>query len=142
MEFFEQIGLKISLIMAGFVGGIVSLIRFKDMTSITITIKVMSIFTGMASAVYGTPLICHFIETQSEELERGIAFALGIFGMELVVRLTQFVQSASFHVILKRMLPILLGSTVPKAEKDEEKIEKDEDKGEDKIVTEQRQPDS
>jgi uncharacterized membrane protein YeaQ/YmgE (transglycosylase-associated protein family) len=76
----ETYGLKIAYIIAGFIGGIVSLKFVQDMNRWA---AVLAVFTGAAGANYGTPVILHYIALE-QSLEYPAAFFVGLTSLNLI----------------------------------------------------------
>lgn len=80
LEYLEQGGLRAGLVIAGFVGSIVSLTFVRGLTPLG---AIGAILIGVASAVYLTPVAVEGFDL-SRNAENGLAFGLGLFGMNLV----------------------------------------------------------
>lgn len=74
------LGLKFSTLLAGFVGGLVSLSFLKDLTRFQ---AILAVFTGIASAGYLTPALQLWIQV-GPELENAVAFVIGLCGMNII----------------------------------------------------------
>lgn len=74
------LGMKIGSLIAGAVGGIVSL-RFID--DLTLWGRVLAVFTGAAVAGYGTPIIVHWLAL-GPATENAVAFFLGLTAMNII----------------------------------------------------------
>lgn len=74
----QIIGAKLSAIIAGFVGGVVSLAMIRDLTP---KVAVTTVIGGTACAAYLTPLIVAYFELGGSELENALAFLTGVCGM-------------------------------------------------------------
>lgn len=78
----SAIGLKIAYIVAGFMGGVISLSFIKQLNGWQAFIAV---FTGSISAGYGTPIAVYYITgLQSPALENGAAFVIGLTAMNII----------------------------------------------------------
>lgn len=71
-------GVKLSAVIAGFVGGVVSLAMIRDLTP---KIAVTTVIGGTACAAYLTPLIVDYLELGGSNLENALAFLTGVCGM-------------------------------------------------------------
>lgn len=73
----SAIGIKISSLIGGFFGSIVSL-KFID--GLTIKQRVTTVLAGTLVSSYVTPVLVSYLDL-SLKLEGGIAFLCGLFGM-------------------------------------------------------------
>ncbi len=78
IEMEQLIGTKISAIVAGFVGGVVSLAMIRDLTP---KIAITTVIGGTACAAYLTPLIIEYFQLGGSNLENALAFLTGVCGM-------------------------------------------------------------
>jgi uncharacterized membrane protein len=78
MDMEQLIGAKISAIVAGFVGGVVSLAMIRDLTP---KIAVTTVIGGTACAAYLTPLIVEYLDLGGSNVENALAFLTGVCGM-------------------------------------------------------------
>lgn len=78
--FLEQVGIKIVLFIAGFVGGLSSVDRRKDFTFWQ---KMTSLLSGGFSANYLTPVISDWLNLRDSTLY-GVAFLVGYGGLKFV----------------------------------------------------------
>lgn len=74
----QIIGTKISAIIAGFIGAIVSLRMIRDLTPM---MAITTIIGGTACAAYLTPLVVVYAGLSGTELESALAFLTGFCGM-------------------------------------------------------------
>lgn len=74
----QLIGAKISAIVAGFVGGVVSLAMIRDLTP---KVAITTVIGGTACAAYLTPLIVSYFNLGGSDLENALAFLTGVCGM-------------------------------------------------------------
>lgn len=77
----KLLGLKTAVIVAGFAGGLVSLQELNGLTRWKVA---SALFTSLAIAGYGTPLIVRSLGVQQDTLRYGIAFLLGLCAMRIV----------------------------------------------------------
>lgn len=77
MAVLEALGLKSGAVVAGFVGGVVSLSMLRDLTPIR---AVGTVLGGTACAAYLTPLAIEY-SGLSGSSEHALAFFLGVCGM-------------------------------------------------------------
>ena len=98
----QLIGAKISAIIAGFVGGVVSLAMIRDLTP---KVAITTVIGGTACAAYLTPLIISYLNLSGSDLENALAFLTGVCGMNGVAGVfklsEKFKANPSFD-ILKR----------------------------------------
>lgn len=87
----EFFGIKTATLIAAFVGSSISLSYMPELTRWQL---VTALFTGIAMAVYGAPMMIHLIEVLSsvwghpvkipEVFERGFSFFIALLSMRLV----------------------------------------------------------
>lgn len=95
--FLASLGIKKAALVAGFVGGLISLRFFDGLTS---SQKFATAVSGAASANYLTdPTIAHFALTVG--YEGGIGFAIGLFGMSVAAALVRLVKDTDWAGVLK-----------------------------------------
>ena len=77
------LGIKLAWLIGGFAGGVVSLSFVKNLTPVQ---GILAVFTGVASAAYGTPLTMHYLFSASggTALENGVAFVIGLTAMNVI----------------------------------------------------------
>ena len=80
-EIFDHIGVSTSAMIAGLVGGLMSL---SMLPQLTFRKAVAAMIGGAACAAYLTPLAVEWAGLSSRNLENGLAFALGIGGMRII----------------------------------------------------------
>jgi hypothetical protein len=74
----EVFGIKTSAVVAGFVGGVVSLAMIRDLTP---KVAITTVIGGTACAAYLTPLIIEYLDLGGSNLENALAFLTGVCGM-------------------------------------------------------------
>lgn len=74
------LGIKLSAVLAGLIGGIVSLSFIRNLTPLK---AFLATLTGAASAAYMTPLIVNGLELGAD-FEHAIAFLTGLLGMNVL----------------------------------------------------------
>lgn len=77
-------GVKLTTIAAGLIGAIISVAYLRK---ITLLKSSLSIFIGFTVAVLLTPLTIHYLDipsAQSQGIETGVAFILGLLGMNII----------------------------------------------------------
>lgn len=77
----RALGLRTAVIIAGFAGGLVAL---QETEGLTRGKAAAALFTSLAIAGYGTPLVLAVIGGQPDAIRYGIAFLLGLCAMKLV----------------------------------------------------------
>lgn len=77
------LGVNLSAVLAGLVGGIVSLSFIRNLTPLK---ALLATITGAASAAYMTPLIVNGMNL-SADVEHPIAFLTGLLGMNILAGL-------------------------------------------------------
>lgn len=77
------LGMKAWTMVAGFAGGVVSLSFIKALTA---TQGALAVFTGVASAVFLTPVVMHYLWPAQTDprLEYGVAFIIGLTAMNVI----------------------------------------------------------
>lgn len=75
------LGVKFAALLAGFVGGIVSLSFVKELSRGQ---AVMSVFTGTVTAGYLTPLVISHLGASSIEVQNVAAFCVGLTAMNII----------------------------------------------------------
>lgn len=81
MEFLESLGIKLPVVIAGFVGSLAALPYLNAKTPLQ---KLSCLVGGTASAAYLTPLALVFFSTPTQALHGGLAFVMGIVGMNII----------------------------------------------------------
>lgn len=98
MTFEEQFGIKVSVLAAGLVGGIVSLTFEQKISAVR---AVMLILTGCSTAVYVHPLIESYYNT-SPDIGPGISFILSLLSMRIIKRVLDAVDKVPLSTITSR----------------------------------------
>ncbi|EFO31548.1 peptidase M48, Ste24p [Roseibium sp. TrichSKD4] len=80
MDIEQHFGVKISALVAGLVGAVVSLTFMRDLSPAR---ALLYIITGTACAAYGTPLVVKWLSLTGPT-ENGIAFITGMVGMNIL----------------------------------------------------------
>lgn len=80
-NFFALIGVKFTSAVAGFFGSLISLRFIQDAR--TWPQRAWIVACGTIAAAYGTPLAAHAIGATTEQLQSGMAFLIGMFGLTL-----------------------------------------------------------
>ena len=83
MEFWEPLGIKAGSVVAGFVGGVVSLSMLRDLTPMR---ALGTVLCGTACAAYLTPIALEYTGLSGSS-EHALAFFLGVCGMNGVAGL-------------------------------------------------------
>ena len=80
---FDLIGVKLSMGIAGFFGGVVSLAFLRNLTRAQC---VLAVLVGCFTAAYLTPVLMHFLNLKPgvAEYENGVAFMVGLSAMNLI----------------------------------------------------------
>lgn len=78
IQFLEDLGIHIALIIAGIFGSILSIGNKKELTGWQ---KVLTVVSGGAIANYLTPIVCSWVNI-GESTRYGFAFLLGFSGLE------------------------------------------------------------
>lgn len=77
----EALGLKLAMVVAGFVGAIASLAYMRDLTPGK---AMLATVVGTGCAAYVTPLVMGWLNLSGTTGENAAAFIVGIIGMNLV----------------------------------------------------------
>jgi hypothetical protein len=77
MEWWDVLGVKAGAVVAGFVGGVVSLSLIRNLTPLS---AVGTVLGGTACAAYLTPIVLEYTGLNGS-MEHALAFLLGIVGM-------------------------------------------------------------
>lgn len=77
----DELGFKVSSLVAGLVGGVLAL---SMMPQLTFRKAVAAVLGGGACAAYATPVVAEFLALTSRHIENGLAFVLGVIGMNLL----------------------------------------------------------
>lgn len=84
-ELLDTLGIEISAIIAGLVGSVAALSIMPPRTFLQ---AVTTLIGGVGCAAYGTPVAVaafdHYFDTITRNLENGMAFAMGVVGMNIV----------------------------------------------------------
>ena len=80
MDFEQQLGIKLSVLISGLIGGIVSL-TYEE--KISIQRAILLIVSGAATAAYLQPLAEHYIGIP-ENISTGLGFVLGLVSMRVI----------------------------------------------------------
>lgn len=74
------LGIKLSVIIAGFMGGVISLTFVRELTS---TQMAAAVATGTVTTHYLTPLVL-FYSGAASSIENGVAFIIGVMAMNII----------------------------------------------------------
>ena len=80
-EIWDHLGIQVSSVIAGLIGGILSL---SMLPRLTFRKAITAVIGGAACAAYLTPLAVEYLGIASRNLENGLAFALGVAGMNVL----------------------------------------------------------
>ena len=72
--------LKLSVVIAGFLGGLITLTFVRQLTSTQMTVAVL---TGAITTHYLTPVAMHY-SGATGDIEDGIAFLIGVMSMNII----------------------------------------------------------
>ncbi len=82
MSRLEELGINIGLSIAGFFGSIFFIGKSEDLRS-----TLVSMFGGVASANYLTPVVCDWLSIEKINNQFSIAFILGFMGLRGVEKI-------------------------------------------------------
>lgn len=94
----KVLGLKSAVVLAGFVGGLVALQELEGLTRWKVA---TALFTSLAVAGYGTPLVVQLTGVQDGPLRYSIAFLLGLCAMRIVPLVQSSIPSLWNKLILR-----------------------------------------
>jgi hypothetical protein len=94
----ETYGLKIAYIIAGFIGGIVSLKFVQDLNRWA---AVLAVFTGSAGANYGTPVLLHYMPLDAS-LEYPAAFLVGLTALNIIPIIIKATEKVNLIQLIKK----------------------------------------
>lgn len=77
----DELGFKVSTLVAGLVGGVLAL---SMMPQLTWRKAMTAVIGGGACAAYATPIAAEFLGLASRHMENGLAFVLGVVGMNVL----------------------------------------------------------
>ena len=77
----DELGLRVSTLVAGLVGGVLAL---SMMPQLTWRRAMTAVIGGGACAAYGTPIVAEATGLASRHMENGLAFVLGVIGMNIL----------------------------------------------------------
>jgi len=77
----KEIGIQIGFLVSGLFGAI---LMVSKTSSNNLKQTILSLFGGMASANYLTPLIVEITNLKDEKIQNGLAFIIGFLGLKLV----------------------------------------------------------
>ena len=77
----DELGVKVSSLVAGLVGGVMAL---SMMPQLTFRKALAAVIGGGACAAYAPPIIVELISLDNRNLENGLAFVLGVVGMNIL----------------------------------------------------------
>jgi len=100
MTFEEQFGIKVSVLAAGLVGGIVSLTFEQKISAVR---AVLLILTGCSTAVYVHPLIESYYNT-SPDIGPGISFIISLVSMRVIKRVLDTIDKVPLTSLTSKFL--------------------------------------
>lgn len=92
-EFLAALGIKKVALLAGLVGGIVSLRFFEGLTN---SGKAMTAIGGAAFANYLTTPVVSFFKVSPGDFDGGVGFALGLFGMSVAAAAVKMIRETDW----------------------------------------------
>lgn len=85
-EFLASLGIQISLLVAGFAGGLVSINKDRQLS---VWGKITVIISGGFIATYITPLFFLLFKFEDERAKYGVAFVIGYMGLKAIELLVE-----------------------------------------------------
>ncbi len=98
---YEILGSKISVIIAGFFGGVISMAFVENMP---VSTRYLAVFSGVTCAMFFTPLVLRawlFLG----DFEPAVAFILGIGGMAIVGKIHSGFKNLDLIQLARNWLP-------------------------------------
>lgn len=95
------LGIKLGAVLAGMIGGILSLSYIQ---SLTLWGRVLAVFSGAAVAGYGTPVIDAWVN-MPPDAENAMAFFLGLTAMNIIpglIRISEMFKSDPLGFIRRK----------------------------------------
>ena len=77
----DELGVKVSSLVAGLIGGVMAM---SMMPQLTFRKALTAVLGGGACAAYATPIVAELLNLDSRHLENGLAFVLGVIGMNIL----------------------------------------------------------
>jgi len=77
----KDIGIQIGFLISGLFGAI---LMISKTSAHNLKQTILSLFGGMASANYLTPLVVEIANFKNEKIQNGLAFIIGFLGLKLV----------------------------------------------------------
>lgn len=77
----DLLGIRVGVLLAGFVGGIVSLQYLKNLSK---TETVLALFSSLALACYATPILVSGFGVEKQAYQYGCAFILGLCALHII----------------------------------------------------------
>jgi len=99
---YELTGIKMMVLVAGFLGG---LIQLSLNPRLSIAGAIISVVAGVSCAAFVTPAI-HFV-TISPKFENGAAFFLGLIGMHLMAKVYEWFSALTPGKLMGSMISFL-----------------------------------
>lgn len=84
---------KISIVLAGAIGGTVSLRHYAELTYKG---RVVVVLSSIALANYVTPPVVSYFGPSAQDFELGIAAGIGLFGLSIVSSITNVIQDTEY----------------------------------------------
>lgn len=84
---------KLSVVIAGAIGGTISLRHYSDLTYRG---RVLVVLSSVALANYATHPVVHYFGEAANDFELGIAAGIGLFGLSLVSSVTAVIKDTDY----------------------------------------------
>lgn len=141
MNFEEQLDIKLSVLVSGIIGGIISLTYEEKISTIR---ALVMIFVGGATAAYLQPSLQYFFSLDPK-FSNGIGFVLGLISMKLthlllsiaekvrkepivILQIFNSLKNASIQSSTRTSIPVVDSSSTAGEATEESKIEQDKEK--------------
>jgi predicted membrane channel-forming protein YqfA (hemolysin III family) len=96
------VGVKYSIIIAGFFGSVIALTFAKELTLLRL---IFAILTGCVTSIYTTDIAVHYLGIEPT-LDNGVAFLIGLTAMALIPVIFSFIEQIKRKTdeIIKKLL--------------------------------------
>jgi len=99
----SAIGVKLTTLVAGFAGGVVSLAFIQNLSRWQ---AVMAVVVGALTANYLTPLAVDRLGVTRPEFQNGMAFLVGLLAMNIIPALNALFTAQNLRSLIARFLGI------------------------------------
>lgn len=89
-DFLLDMGVSLTLVVAGFAGGVMALVTEKK---ITLSKALTLIAAGGITAGYMTPIVCNYLNLTNPQLQAGVAFGIGTSALGILAGIRTLAKS-------------------------------------------------